>query len=197
MLLARALIRLLVLLVIGALAVAGLVAAVFCLQGGHGSLSLPGLAKDLHLSELRSTVGSFLHRLEVHGPIAAVPALSGLAAIAIGIAMLIGSLSSPRERLIVLSVGEQGLIAARRRALAQSAATLAGEPRPVLRAKARARPSRRRAGGHLRVRVDHPRGSSRDEVIGAVTGSLAPLTDSLPLRVRVRARHRLRGENAT
>ncbi len=197
MLLPRALTRLLVILLLAVLALAGLGAAVFCVQGGHGSLSLPGLASDLHLSELRATVGSSLRRLEAHGPVATASALSGLAAIAIGIVILIGSLAPRRERLIVLSHGEPGVIAARRRALAQAAAVLAEQPRPVLAAKARARPRRRRTGGRLRVRVDHGQGSSRDEVTGAVTAALAPLRDSLPLRVRVLARRRLRTEKTT
>jgi len=191
-LLARILTRLVGVLLFVVLAAAGLAAAVFCIQGGHGTLSLPGLASDLHLTVARANVGRFLHRLQAPGPPAVVSALCGLGAVVLGVVLLIGSLVMTRERLLVLARGENGVIAVRRRALAQAAAALAEQPRMVLDAKARARPWRRRTGGWLRVRVrgGEAQGPTDGDVIPAVRGALAPLTDSLPLRVRVSAKMR-------
>lgn len=151
--LARLLAQLLGVLLLVAMAVAGAAAAVFCIQGGHGTLSLPGLASDLHLAQLRDTIGSFLARLQADGPVAVISGVSGAGAILLGLVLLTGSLVSPRERLIVLSDGDRGQIAARRRALAQAAADLAEQPRSVQHARVRARPWRRKTGGRLRIRV--------------------------------------------
>lgn len=189
MLLGRLLTRLLGILLLALLALAGLAAAVFCIQSGHGTVSLPSLASDLHLADLRGTIATFLHRLEARGPSATVAALSGGGAILLGIVM-IASLVPRRERLIVLSESENGVIAARRRVLAQAATALARQPRMVTGARARARPSRRKAGGRLRVRVDQSGDSPNAEVTRAVIAALQPLSESLPLRVRVRARKR-------
>lgn len=188
--LARSLTRLVGSLLIVALALVGAAAAVFCIQGGHGTLSLAGLASDLHLAALRHTVGIYLLRLRSPGPVAFVSAFAGAGAVLLGLVLLVGALVPRRERLVVLAGGEQGQIAARRRALAQAAALLAEQPRGVLGAKARARPWRRKPGGRLRVRVrtDHAQGSSDGELIQAVTGALAPLTGPLPVHARVRAK---------
>lgn len=187
--LARLLAQLLGILLLAALAVAGAAAAVFCIQGGHGTLSLPGLASDLHLAQLRDTIGSFLARLQTPGPVAVISAVSGAGAILLGLVLLIGSLVSPRERLIVLSDGDAGQIAARRHALVQVAGDLAEQPRSVQHARVRARPLRRRTGGRIRVRVDaSPEDATDGQATRAVTSALAPLTESLPIRARVRAK---------
>ncbi|MGI8411476.1 MAG: hypothetical protein ACR2LV_02205 [Solirubrobacteraceae bacterium] len=202
-LLARMITRLLGILVLALLALAGLVAAVFCLQGAHRSLSLPSLAADLHLADLRHGVASFLHQLEAHGPVAAVSASSGAGAMALGVMILVGSVLSPRERLIVIARGEDGVIAVHPRPLAQAATMLAQRPAAVGRVKARVHRSRRRGRTRLRVRVEVDQveverveqlagspsapksGLSRPEVAAAVTGALAPLADSLDSAPRV------------
>ncbi len=188
--LTRWLTRLVGILLIVALALVGLAAAVFCLQGGHGTVSLPGLASDLHLSALRHSVGTYLQGLQSSGPVAIVSALAGAGAVLLGLVLLAGALVAQRERPVVLIQDEQGQIAIRRRALAQAGATLAQQPGGVLDARASARPWRRKTGGRLRVRVrtDQAHGSDDGELIQAVTAALAPLTNSLPLRARVRAK---------
>lgn len=192
-LLARALTRLIVLVVLVVLALVGLAAAAFCIQGGHGTLSLPSLASDVHLTDLRDSVGSLLDRLEGHGSVALVSALSGAGAMLLGSVMLIGALVPGRERLITLSNGHDGVIAASRRALSQAVVALAEQPRLVLGAKARVRPWRRRVGGRLRVRVDRRPETPDREAVDAVASALEPLTDALPLRARVRTKAPRRG----
>ncbi len=194
---ARALTRLVGIVVLIALALAGLAAAVFCIQGGHGTLSLPGLASDVHLGELRGTVGSWLDRLQAHGPIATVSALSAAGAILLGLVAVVGSVVPRRERLIVLRDGPEGVIAARRRALGQAATVLAQEPAPVLRANARARPRRGKQGGRLRVRVLSVKESGNGELAGSVTAALAPLTEPLALSARVQAKTPRRSKRAS
>lgn len=190
--LARALTRLIALVVLVALALAGLAAAVFCIEGADGTLSLPSLASDLHLADLRDSVGSFLGSLEGHGPVAVVAALSGAGAVLLGAVMLIGALMPGRERLVTLSDGDDGVIAARRRALGQAVTALAEQPRVVLGARARVRPSRRDAGGRLRVRADRDPETADREAVDAVAAALQPLTGALSLHPRVRTRARRR-----
>ncbi len=186
--LARALARLLGLLFLAVLALVGLAVAVFSIQGGHRTLSLPGLAADLHLAAARTTVASFLHRLEGHGAIRVDVALWGAAALTLGLVILAGSLVAPRERLILVARNKNGTISARRRALSQAGVALAEEPGSVLAAKARARPRRRSPGGLLRLRVEHPANTTEREAKRIVAVALEPLTDSLPIRARVSAR---------
>lgn len=186
--LARALARLLGLLLLAVLALAGLTVAVFSIQGGHGTLSLPGLAAGLHLTAVRTTVASSLHSLEDHGAIRVDVALWGAGALTLGVVILTGSLVAPRERLILIARNKNGTISARRRALSQAGVALAEEPRSVLGAKARARPWRRSPGGLLRLRVEHPAHTTDREAKRIVVAALEPLTDSLPIRARVSAR---------
>ncbi|MGI8902266.1 MAG: hypothetical protein ACR2IP_01050 [Solirubrobacteraceae bacterium] len=188
-LLARMLARLLSLAALLVLAAAGLAAAIFCIEGRHSTLSLPSLASDLHLAPLRDSVGQWLGRLEAHGPTATVAALCGAGAILLGVVVLVGALVPRRERLVVLRDGPDGVLAARRRALGQGALTLVEQPRVIVAAKVRARPRRGKPGGTLKVRVwpvqETPGG---EEAARSATAALAPLTESLMLRARVRAR---------
>lgn len=131
MLLRRAVARLLTFVLLVALALAGLAVAVFCIEGGHRGLSLPALARRGHLSQLSHKVGRFLHVLEASGPVAKLSALGGLAAVILGVLLLVGVLRPRRERLALLEEGEQGTLAARRRALAQVATGLVEQARGI------------------------------------------------------------------
>lgn len=187
-LLARTLTRLLSFGVLLVLAAVGLAAAIFCVEGRHSTLSLPSLVSDVHLASLRDSVGHWLARLQAHGSTATVAALSGAGAILLGVVLLVGALVPRRERLVVLQDGPDGVIAARRRALSQGALILAESPRPILAAKVRARPRRGQPGGTLRVRVWPVEESPGDEAARSAIAALAPLTEPLMLRARVRAR---------
>jgi hypothetical protein len=190
MLLLRVVTRLVTFLLLGALALAGLVVAVFCLEGGRDGLSLPALARHVHLPQLRDDVGRFLHALESTGPVAKLSALGGLGAVALGGLLLIGVLRSRRERLALLEAGEQGTLAARQRPLAQIAGALVEQVRGITRTRARVRPRRRGRGGRLLVRIDRPRGAASDDTATERAASaLTPLTEAFGLRPRVRVRH--------
>ena len=183
-LLARAVVRLVTFLLLVALALAGLVLAIFCIGTGTSGPSLGGLADLLQLSSLRDTVGDWLDRLEEPGAVEVVSALSGLAAILLGLLLLAGLLVPRRERLVTLTTGEHGTVAARRRPLAQAATTLVEEVRGVTEARVRVRPHRR-SGGRLAVRASRTRPADPGSVRDAVREKLHALTDPFKLKARV------------
>jgi len=195
MLLLRAVTRLITFLLLAALALAGLAVAVFCIEGGRNGLSLPALARQVHLPQLRHEVGAFLHALEASGPVAKLSALGGLGAVALGVLLLVGVLRSRRERLALLEAGEQGTLAARRRPLSQVASALVEQVRGMTQTRARVRPRRRGHGGRLLVRIDQPRGTATDDATKQrVASAVTPLTEPFGLRLRVRVRNG-RGES--
>lgn len=182
----RALARVITFLLLLGLALTGLAAAVFSLQGGDAGLSLPALASHLQLDELRDNVGGFLDDLEADGSVAVASALAGAAAMTVGLLLLLGALVPRRERLVVLDRGADGTIAARRRPLAQLATALARRSRGVTRLRARVRPNRWRAGGRLRMKATHSVAVTAREVKDEVREALQPLSDPFGLRLRVR-----------
>jgi hypothetical protein len=190
MLLLRALAHLVSFVVLAALAATGLVVAAFCLEGGRDGLSLPALARHAHLPQVRHDVGRFLHVLEAGGPVAKLSALAGAAAVALGVLLLIGTLRRRGDRLAVLEEGDEGTLAARRRALAAVASALVEQIRGISQTRARVRPRRRGRGGRVVVRIDRPRGAaSEDAARERAESALSPLADAFALRPRIRVRH--------
>lgn len=191
-LLFRALARLVTFLLLVALALAGLATAVFSLGSGSGDFSLPGLARLLHLPDLRDQVGTLLGSVEASGSPAAVTALSSTGAVVLALVLLAGALWPRRERLVVLERGSEGTLSSRRRALSRMAAALVEQTRGVTAAKVRVLPARRR-GGLLLVRAYHSRAQQPQELRDRTRQALEPLTAPFPLRARVRPRLGTRG----
>jgi uncharacterized protein DUF6286 len=187
-LLLRAVARFVVLVLLVALALVGLAAAVFSLQGGDRPLSLPGLAEHIRLPEVEETVGDYLDQLEADGPLAKASALAGAGAVLAGLLLLLGVLAPRRERLVIFDDGEAGRLGARRRTLAGVAEALAEQARGVTEAKARVRPRGRLRKGRLRVTVSHRRNYQGSEVEERVRSAVSPLVDSSGLAPRVEAR---------
>ena len=185
---ARALARLVALLLTTALAVAGLVVAVFSIQGDSSTLSLPGLAGHARLDELHAVVGDFLAALEADGPAAKVSALAGAGTVLLGLLLLFGVLARRRERLIVARRGDDGTLAARRRAVAQAAVTLCEQPRDVLNAKARTGARRRGVGGRVRLTVYHAQSTDRAAATAGCRDRVQAFAGAFSLRLRVRGR---------
>jgi len=185
---ARALARLIALLLMTALAVAGLAVAVFSIQGDSSTLSLPRLAGHARLADLHAGVGDLLADLEAAGPTAKVAALAGAGAALLGLLLLFGVLARRRERLIVTRSGDDGTVAARRRAVGQAAATLGEQSRDVLHAKATTRARRRGTGGRLRLTVYHAGSTDAAAAAAACRDRVQAFAGSFSLRVRVRAR---------
>jgi len=189
----RGLVRLVGFLLIVLLAVAGAATAVFCIQGGQATLSLPHLAELIRLSDLRDSVGELLYSVQADGPTAQMTALAGAASLLVGFAVLAGALVGRRERLLTIDDHQQGRLAARRRALAQMAVAQVEQSRGALRAKASIRPRRRGKGGRLRVTTFRPETISDEAAIQSAQKQLASFAEALSLRVRARAREPRRG----
>lgn len=192
-LLLRALARLVGLLLLLVLALVGLAAAVFSIQGGDGTLSLAGLVELIRLDDLSDEIGKFLSAMEADGPAAVVAALSGAGAVLLGLALLTGALAVRRERLLIVRRGEDGTVAARRRAVAQTASALAEQPRDVVSAKAKVRPRRRGTGGRLRLTAYHARTANEPAVKEAARAQVESLAGPFSLRTKVDGRVPRRG----
>lgn len=191
--LARALARLLGAALLVLLAVGGVAVAVFCIQGEEATLSLPHLASLLDLDGLRDTVGGWFETLEADGSDAAIAALCGLGAIALGALLLVGALVPGRDRLLTLDDSEDGRLAAQRRPTAKALEALAERPGDVLGAKARVRPSRRGTGGSAGLVLT--RTKTRDESPRAdrARADLEQLGSSLGVQVHTRERRPRKG----
>ena len=188
-LLARALVRVVTVLLLVLLAFAGLALAIFCIGTGTSGPSLGGLAGMLNLDEVRDDVGGWLARLEAPGSVAVIALLCGLGAMLLGLFLLAGLLVPRRERLVTLTSDARGTLAARRRALGQAAAALVEQTRGVTRARVRVRP-RRRTGGRLTVRAERVRPADPRELQGQALEKLRGLTDPFKLKARVEVARR-------
>ena len=125
------------------LAACGLSIAIFSIGWSPtGDFNLPGLARLVHLGELRNQVGELLYDLAAPGPVAAITVLCGLGGIAVGLLLLVGMFWPRRERLVVLEASEEGTLAARRRVLGRAAGALADQARGVTATKVKVRPGR-------------------------------------------------------
>ncbi len=184
----RPAVRLATFLLLAALAACGLAIAVFSIGWSRtGDFNLPGLARLVHLGDLRDQVGELLRDLTGKGPVAGITVLLGLAAIVLGLLLLVGALWPRRERLVILERAGEGTLAARRRPLSRIAGALAEQTRGVTTTRVRVTPGRRR-GGRLVVRADHSRIQKPQDVRQRTRLALAPLTEAFGLRARVRPR---------
>ncbi len=183
----RAFARLFTFLALVALAAAGLAAAVFSI-GASGDLSLARLADLVALPKLEDEAGKLFAAVEADGPVALRSALAGLAAVALGVGLLVGALAPTRERTLQLEDDDEGRLEARRRALGQVASALVEQERGVDAKRVRVRPRRKGPGGRLMLRASHPSSADPDDVERRATAALASLTGPFHLEPRVRAR---------
>ena len=182
--LAKLLVRLVTFLALLALALAGLALAIFQIDTGRTGLSLPHLARLVHLPQFHQTVAKWLGQLEAPGPTAWVAVGCGVGAILLGLLLLAGIFIPTRERLVTLASDERGTLAARRRVLAQVATALVERAGAVTDARIRVR-ARRTSGGRMRVRANRLRRADPGEVQAAVREQLADLTGPFKLTARI------------
>jgi hypothetical protein len=175
----RNLARLLVFVVLVAIALAGLAAAIFCIGDGD-SFSLSALAGYLQLPELRDLVGGWLEDLEADGVTAWWTVLGGACAMLVGLLLLVGVLAPRRERLVQLDTTEAGRLATRRRPLAQAAEALALQQRGVR--------TSRWGPGKLILRTSRRRDVDQAEVESRAEEAVKPLAEAFHLGLRVRTR---------
>ena len=112
----RTLARIVTVALLSALSLCGLAIAIFSIGGtASGDFSLPGLARLVHLPQLRADIGELYARLEASGSVAGISALCGLGAVVIGVLLLLGVFLGRHERLAILESSGEGTIAARPR----------------------------------------------------------------------------------
>lgn len=195
-LLLQAVTRLVTLVVLAALALAGLVVAIFSVPDAESGLVELADLVGLHLA--RDEVGSFLESLEA-SPTAGQVILC-LGAVVAGGALIAGALIRRGERTVQLpaadgSQGEvpEGRLSARRRALAQMGTALADRVRDAEALRLRLRPKRRSAGGTMRVKATVRQGGDEGEAVERIGRELRPLSEPFSLRQRVSAKQQREG----
>jgi hypothetical protein len=187
MLLLRAVSRLATVLLLAALALAGAAVAI-CSIASEGTFSLPWLAEQLGLPDLRDEVRRFLDTLEAPGPVALRSAAAGLGAVCIGLLLLGGALWPRTQRLALLERDESGTLGASRGALGRAAASLVESVRGLTARRVRLRPRRRGVGGRLDLRALRPETLPEDEAARRVDRAVLPLAEDFTLRPRIRTR---------
>lgn len=195
MVLARALARLVGAIWMLVLALLGLGVALYCVDA---VISLGSARPDrlLHLPAVRRHVGRFLDQVAAPGPTAGLALLCGLGAMLLGILVLLGTLRSRKQRLVVLEqdasngtlAARPGTLRAMARALAEQASGATSVKRPKLAL------SRRGRRGRLTVTASRARTSDRREVERALREGLEPISGPFGLEPRVRVRLGERGE---
>ena len=96
--LVRALARFLAPVLLATLVAVAVAVAIFSIEGGRHTLSLASLAGDLHLFAARAWTNTLLARLEAPGGIAWRSLGGGIAAMALGLAVLVGGVVVPWRR---------------------------------------------------------------------------------------------------
>jgi hypothetical protein len=177
--------RLVTLALLVALSLCGLAIALFAIGWtASGDFNLPGLAKLVHLPQLRTDVGDLLRRLEASGSVAGVAALCGLGALVIGLVLLLGIAFGRRGRLAILEKNDDGILAARPRVLGRVAGAMAEQARGVTATKVKVRVGRRGAV-RIGVQASHSRADRPQEVQTQTSAALAPLTETFQIRAQV------------
>ena len=189
MVLLRALARLIGAVWMLVLALLGLGIALYCFDA---LISLGSARPDrlLNLASVRRHLDRFLDQIAAPGPTAGLALLCGLGAMLLGVLLLLGTLRSRKQRLVVLERDtETGAIAARPRTLREMTRALAEEARGVTSVK---RPklslSRRGTRGRLTVNASRARTSDPREVQRSVHEAVQPISEPFSLKPRVRVR---------
>ena len=189
MLALKALARLLELLLMLAIAALGIGVGLYCL---NGLISIGSARPDrlLHLPVVRRHVGHYLQQIAAPGSTATLALLGGIAAVVIGLALLVGLLGSRRERLLVIDGDEaRGGLYARPRAVSRMTRSLT-ESAPGVTGTRRPRVRLRRSGERGRLRVRAQRGAEPDleTVVGELHARLDPFAESLHLKPNVKVK---------
>lgn len=179
-LLLRGLVRLVAFLLLVAFAAAGLAVLV-------GAFDPSWATSLVSLPELRDTVGRWFDALAADGPIAVFSALGALAAIVLGVLLLVGVFVPRRDRTVTLESTDTGELSARRGPLSQVAAALAERARGVADTRVKVRGSRQ-GRARIEVRADLPRTAEAEPVRDAITERLDVLTGPFALKAHVRTR---------
>lgn len=181
----RTLAKLVTMALLIALSLSGLAIAIFSIGGtASGDFNLPGLARLVHLPQLRADIGELLTRLETPGSVAGISALCGLGTVVIGVLLLLGVFLGRRERLAVLEESGEGTIAARPRALGRAVAALAEQARGVTASKVKVGVGRH-GRAKIGIQAAHSHTESPQDVRTRAGAAVAPLTDAFAVRTNI------------
>jgi hypothetical protein len=162
--------------------------ALYCLDG---LISLGKGRPDrlLHLVSARKETGHFLAQLQAPGHVAILSLLCGVGAVIVGLLLVKGVLTRPRERLALLERDPAGDLSARRRPLTQMLRSLGGNPRDV-REVSRAKLSLARTGrrGRIALAAVRERGSEQASTERSLEQALDPIAKPFTLKTRIRTR---------
>ena len=189
MLLVRAIARLIEILWMAVIALVGIGVGLYCLDG---LISLGSARPDrlLHLPVVRRHVGQFLAQLSAPGSVAILALVCGVAAIVIGLALVVGLLGSRRERLIVVERdAERGDLYARTRTVTRMIRSVT-EQTPGVTGVHRSKLRLKRSGERGKLKLLASRGPRSDAaaVDDAVHERVDPITEPLHLSADVRVR---------
>ena len=189
----RTLARFVTVALLSALSLCGLAIAIFSIGStASGDFSLPGLARLVHLPQLRADIGELYARLEASGSVAGISALCGLGALVIGVLLLLGVFLGRHERLAILESTGDGTIAARPRVLGRAIAALAEQARGVTATKVKVAVGRH-GKARVGIRASHARADTSEEVRTRTAEAVAPLIDAYGIRTHVRPKLAERG----
>lgn len=178
---ARALTRLLALVLLPLL---GLVAAAFASAAIAGGANARSLADTAQLTQAWREVGTFLENTAPAGGTTVLVAAAG--ALLIGIILLIGALAPARERELALKDDRD--LSIRRRALRSAFVAQAGSARGTTATKVRLRTRRLRRGGRLAVRATRSPRAEAAPIKQSLSARIEPLAAAFALRAKVSSR---------
>lgn len=178
---ARALTRLIALIL---LPVLGLVSAAFAVAAIVGGNTARDLADASQLTAGWREVTGFLGGTASDGGTTVLVAAGGT--LLVGLILLVGALAPARERELALK-GDADLTI-RRRALRTAASTLAGRPAGTTSTKVRLRTRRLRRGGRLRVEASRSPNVPSAPVKQSLSERIAPLASAFALRAKTTSR---------
>lgn len=189
MLLLKAVARLVELCLMAAIALIGLGVGLYCLDG---LVSLGSARPDrlLHLPAVRDRVGHFLTQMEAPGSVAVLALVCAIAAIVIGLLLIVGLLGRRRERLLIVERdGDRGGLYARTRAVGQMVRTIT-EQTPGVTGTQRPKLRLRRSGQRASLTLVASRGPDSDgaTVDRAVHERVDPITSGLNVNTHLRVR---------
>lgn len=195
MVLMRALARLIGAVWMVVLALLGLGIALYCFDA---VITLGPVRPDrlLDLPAVRRHVGRFLDQITAPGATAGLALLCGLGAMVLGVLLLLGTLRSRKQPLVVLEHDpNNGTLAARPHTLRAMARALAEQaPGATSVRKPKLASSRRGRRRRLTVTASRARTSDRRAVERALKERLEPISEPFRLKPRVRVRLGERGE---
>lgn len=177
---ARAITRLIALVLLPLLGLVSLAFAVAAIIGGSSARSF---AHTTELTQAWREVGTFLSHTAPAGGNSVL--LAGAGAVVVGLVLLVGALAPARDRELALDDRD---LTIGRRALRNAASSLAGAPRGTTDTKVRLKTRRLRSGGRLRVTATRSPRAQAAPIKQALGERVGPLATAFSLSTKITTR---------